>query len=52
MVRGNIKLENPERFSGDYRISEEKLQATIDKVESASDKSSYQSKLDSELAKK
>ena len=30
----------------------EALQATIDKVESASDKSSYQSKLDSELAKK
>ena len=30
----------------------EALQATIDKVESASDKSSYQSKLDAELAKK
>ena len=30
----------------------EALQATIDKVESATDKSSYQSKLDAELAKK
>ena len=32
MERGHIKLENPERFSGDYRISEEKIDATIKKA--------------------
>ncbi len=32
MERGHIKLDNPERYSGDYRISDEKLQATIKKA--------------------
>ena len=32
MTRGNMQIKNPERFKGDYNISEEKLNSAIEKA--------------------
>ena len=46
MKRGNVKINNPERFMGDHSIAPEKLRAAIKK---ATDEKKVFSKLESDF---